>query len=429
MRIGPDAIAPAAYRAARAGDRSRRAGRARLALFSPFPPAVSGISDYSARLVAELSKTYVIDRYHDGDLGPEGVRDASASTSDARMFPRIAAYRDYRAILYQMGNSRFHRFLYPTLLRHPGLTTLHDFCLAGFHLDYGRRTGGLREHFAEELGHDSPEAAAEMLAALDAHPDDLDRVVASCAGRGAYLNRRVFERSRRVVVHSPWCVDRLRERAPELADKAVVIPLGATARPVPIDEKGRIRGRFAIPESAVVLSAFGFLHPAKMNAEALEAFGAVARVEPSALLLFVGEETDGGRLRRRAGEMGLADRVRFLGRRPADEFADLAAITDVGLNLRRPPTNGETSAALLDLLRHGVAAIVTDVDTFTDLPDPLVRKVGLGRDDLARAMIDLATDAPAREAMGRAAIEHVLTRHDWPRVAALYAELIEREIP
>ena len=47
----------------------------------------------------------------------------------------------------------------------------------------------------------------------------------------------------------------------------------------------------------------------------------------------------------------------------------------MGVNLRRPPTNGETSAALLDLLATGVATIVTDVATFADYPDTVVRKV------------------------------------------------------
>ena len=48
------------------------------------------------------------------------------------------------------------------------------------------------------------------------------------------------------------------------------------------------------------------------------------------------------------------DRVRFLGRQPASAFTDLMLVTDIGVNLRKPPTNGETSGALLNLLAAGV---------------------------------------------------------------------------
>ena len=56
---------------------------------------------------------------------------------DYGLFDRFAAAKDYHAIVYQMGNSRYHNFMYPIMLRHPGVVTLHDFCLAGFHLHYG----------------------------------------------------------------------------------------------------------------------------------------------------------------------------------------------------------------------------------------------------------------------------------------------------
>ena len=50
---------------------------------------------------------------------------------DYRLFDRIAAAKDYHAVVYQMGNSWYHSYMYPLMLRHPGLVTLHDFCLAG----------------------------------------------------------------------------------------------------------------------------------------------------------------------------------------------------------------------------------------------------------------------------------------------------------
>ena len=129
-------------------------------------------------------------------------------------------------------------------------------------------------------------------------------------------------------------------------------------------------------------------------------------------------------------ELGLQHRVRFLGHYPED-LADLAAIADIGVCLRRPPTNGETSAALMDLLRLGVPTIVSDVGSFSYYPDSVVRKHRWDLDGLAgltRALRELAEDRPRREALGRAAWHYVRQNHGWPAAADSYEEIIERTV-
>src|SRR5262249_51443703 len=112
------------------GSRPRPRPRPRIAFFSPFPPRKSGISDYSALLLQELKQTYAVDLYHDSGYVPEpALADGTLMCCDARLFPRQAAVRDYHAVVYQMGNSRYHRFLYEIMMRYPGVVTLHDFCL------------------------------------------------------------------------------------------------------------------------------------------------------------------------------------------------------------------------------------------------------------------------------------------------------------
>jgi glycosyltransferase involved in cell wall biosynthesis len=415
----------------RSASRPRAETRPRLAVFSPFPPRKSGISDYAVALVEALKPDYAIDLFHESGYLPEpALAGEDVVCCDARLFARRAAARDYHAVIYQMGNSRYHRFLYPTMLRHPGIVTLHDFCLAGFHLEYGYRQGCEREHFRAELLRSYPDQAAaiaQVLAGSSWNWEDLGR---ECARRGWSLNRNILERAERVVVHSPWCLEQVRRGSPEEAAKLEVIPLGSRARRLPTAaERAAIRSRFDLPCDALVVASFGFINRDKLSLEALDAFAPVARSDPSALFVFAGQEADGGAARQRAWALGLADRVRFLGRQPAADYADLIAASDLGINLRRPPTNGETSAALLDLLAAGVASIVTDVATFADYPDAVVRKVrweARGPDELARALASLAGDRAARERLGRAAHDHVRTHHDWSRVAERYRAVIER---
>ncbi len=235
-------------------------------------------------------------------------------------------------------------------------------------------------------------------------------------------------RSGRVVVHSPWCVAQARADRPEFAERVVMIPMGAEPRRVSAEQRAAIRARFQIPADAVMVACFGFIHPNKMCPEAITAFQGVAQADGSALFVLVGEEHDRGEARRRAEELGLLDRVRFLGRQSRADFADLAAVADLGVNLRRPPTNGETSAALLNLLASGIPTIVTDVGTFSDFPGDVVRKVrweSEGLDGLRRALLELATDPRAREERALATWEYVRAHHEWPHVAKLYVDVIE----
>src|SRR5262249_29001120 len=132
---------------------SRGHGRKPLvAFFSPLPPRKSGISDYSAFLLEELRDTYRVDLFHDTGYVPEpALTSPECGCCDYRLFDRVAAAKGYHAVVYQMGNSRYHSYMYPTMLRHPGVVTLHDFCLAGFHLHYGHARGLGMSFIRDEL--------------------------------------------------------------------------------------------------------------------------------------------------------------------------------------------------------------------------------------------------------------------------------------
>jgi glycosyltransferase involved in cell wall biosynthesis len=404
--------------------------RPRIAFFSPLPPRKSGISDYSMFLLDELKKSYTIDLFHDVGYRPDvALASDEFECIDARVFGLYAGTKDYHAIVYQMGNSRYHNYLYETMLRHPGVATLHDFCLAGFHLHYGHTRGMEREYIRNELLSWYPEHEEEIRSLLRSVEWDWEVVARECAKRGWYLNRRLFDTPNIVVVHSPWCLAQVAATRPEHAERTMVIPHGIWPRRPTDAEKAAIRARFDLPQDALIVASFGFIHPDKMNPEALDAFQAVARSNEKAVFLFVGEDADAGIARRQAESLGLLDRVRFLGRQPWGSFTDLIAVTDLGINLRLPPTNGETSGALLNMLAAGVPTIVTDVATFSDYPAEVVRKVRWetqGIAGLRQALFELASNAAERKRLGEAAWKHCVEHHEWPRVAAQYVEAIER---
>ena len=408
-----------------------RKPRPRLAVFSPWPPKGSGVGDYALRLVADLKSHYALDLYHDAGYAPDLGAEAGDSRSfDHRLFGRNARSLDYRGVLYQMGNSYYHNFIYESLQRVPGVVTMHDFNLSGLHFWRAHRPGVEPfGYFAEQVEADEPELAAAIVPELRRWADEPGGLDAAFIRRDVALCRRVIRAAAGVVVHSAWGRERVASMGLGRDDRTSIIPHGADPAPITAERRREVRARYGLPADALILASFGIMHPQKMNVEAVEAFAPLAAREPDALLVFVGQALEAREVRERVEGLGLRDRVRFLGRRSAEEFDELLAVPDIGIGLRRPPTNGETSGALLHLLRHGIPTIVTAVGTFSDYPDDVVCKVrwdGQGPSSLAAAVSRLATDAGARAKLGRAAINHVEGGHSWASVAALYAEAIER---
>lgn len=104
----------------------------KVAYFSPVSPQKTGIADYSEKeLLPYLSRYADIDVFIDEKTKPE-------NPDLIRNF-RIHKYTEYEKMkdkfdiaIYHMGNNEFHEYIYKSLLKHPGITVLHDVYLHGF---------------------------------------------------------------------------------------------------------------------------------------------------------------------------------------------------------------------------------------------------------------------------------------------------------
>ena len=162
---------------------ARRSPRPRIAVMSPMPPLRSGISNYTARLIEHLGEHYAIDVYRDSSyVAFLELQDNDFGCYDHRLFERLAPARNYRAVLYQMGNSSHHRYIYDRLDRCPGLVTLHDFSLAGFQNWYAMQPDAAPDYFRRTF-----EEFVQLL------PDDArprwEEVTADPRGRVLVLHR------------------------------------------------------------------------------------------------------------------------------------------------------------------------------------------------------------------------------------------------
>lgn len=366
----------------------------RLALFSPLPPARSGIADYTAALLEPLRRRAEVEVFADSAAG-------------------FAAGR-YDALIYQVGNNIHHALAYRTALAHPGVVVLHEANLHHLVAEMTIRSGDW-DAYLEAVAHEGGEPALEharRVRALEAGPDY----------DGLPMLRRILERARAVVVHSRFVEEKVREAG--FAGPVARIPHGAWL--VEGDRAG-YRQRLGLDESVPLIGILGFLKPYKRIPEALRAFRRLLRVEPRARLILAGGEHPELPLGELIEALELEPAVRRLGFTPEEDFTGLLAACDIVLNLRYP-TVGETSGTLQRALGMGKAVIVSDVGAFRELPDDVCLKVGIDahEEDLLFEFLNLLVARPeVRRELGRRARRWAERECSWERVADLYVSFLE----
>jgi hypothetical protein len=179
----------------------------RLAWFSPWSPQHSGVAGRSTDLVPRLAaRGYGVDVFVD--------------EQDRDIAPHVARGDPHPP---QIGNSRLHEFIWPYLVRWPGLVVLHD---ARLHHARGRallrleRFDDYRAEFAWNHPGVSPDAAELGVKGFD----------------GPYyyqwpMVRSVVESARLVASHSRGAVDVLRDAFPHCPVEYVALGAGSLRCP------------------------------------------------------------------------------------------------------------------------------------------------------------------------------------------------------
>jgi glycosyltransferase involved in cell wall biosynthesis len=377
----------------------------RIAFFSPMPPARSGIADYSAALLSELSR-----------LAEVTVFDHAPAQFDASSFD---------VALYQIGNNGDHEFVYEAALENPGVVVMHEANLHHLIAELTIRKGNW-ERYVRECEHDGGVGAvafAERVRALEVGPDY----------DGLPMLRRIVERARGVIAHSEFVLKEV--RASGFGGAAAVIPHGAWVD-LPPDPAGyeesrnSIRYRLGIEGSTPLIGAFGYLKPYKRIAETLRALRRLVRIDPRVRMVLGGEPHPDFPVMQLVRALGLEQNVRLLGYTPVEQFAGYIAACDVVVNLRYP-TVGESSGSLLRAMSAGRPSLVSDIGAFAELPDGVCLKVPVDQteEQLIFEYLNLLVARPevARK-IGEAAKDWVEKECSWRIVARKYVEFLENVV-
>ncbi|HEU0246033.1 MAG TPA: glycosyltransferase family 4 protein [Gaiellaceae bacterium] len=364
-----------------------------MAYFSPMPPERSGIADYSALLLPALRERLDVTVVKRG---------------------RTRAPRGTDVSLYHVGNNPdAHGWIVDALRKESGVVALHDFVLhhlvAG--MTVGRRDGhGYLDAMEHEYG---------VVGRLLAHGVLDKRISPLWESRPADfpLAWFVLEHASGVIVHSRTVADFV--RAAGFPGRLWVVP--HPAWPVPTITPVRLA-------EGPVIGCFGVVNASKRIPELLTATAKVREEHSDVTLLLVGPTSPGFDLERRLQRLGLG-----AGGLVREGWADESRLwalmkgVDIAVNLRHP-TMGETSGSVIRAISLGKPLVVSDVGSFSELPDEVALKIPVGDDEVAvltAALELLVTRGDVREAMSTAGVELARREHDLSRVAELYAAALE----
>lgn len=214
-----------------------------------------------------------------------------------------------------------------------------------------------------------------------------------------------------------------------------VVPLGfdlrrfASIDPLDRDTKIKARVELGIPPDQPVVTTVGRLVAIKHQHLFVTLGQRLAKTYPGITCLVAGDGMLREQLERQARNLGVADRVRFLGWR--SDLQRVYAATDVFV---LTSANEGTPVALIEALASGVAAVSTNVGGVGDvIPGPECGiLVPFGDvDQLTDAVGALLSEVERRGALGLAGRASVLARFGRDRleleIESLYRELVGRE--
>jgi len=340
-----------------------------LHFFSPYPPVLSGVSDYSLTLTKFLAR--------DVDIVSvvKTPQEKDFLTSNGLKATLIKEHTNELGLnVYQVGNSDAHDYLFNAALKTPGILVLHDLHLHGL-IKAATLARNDADQYQSVMTSDGP---SEQLVAERTLMGDFRPLYSAFVG--GY--RRLVQSSLSVIVHSDWAANCIKRE--NLGTPIHVIPHFCEGMIEGAARSSRIRNTrqaLSISERAFVLSHFGFVTEVKQIDFMIE-MSLVLQDRLDLHLLIAG----GGSQELLATEGAALSAIRnktIIGHVPDRLLNDLVLASDL-ISILRYPSNGETSGIGARCLSMGRPMLCFDYYAYADLPRDVALHIPLDTFD-ARA--------------------------------------------
>lgn len=397
--------------------------KGKIAMFTPLPPILSGISDYSYDIILELSRYTDIDIFIDSGYEVDCTLPDNVKCYEHTLFSKYAP--NYDEIIYQVGNSLFHVYMWAYIKKYPGVVVLHDgnlhssvYAAINRQSDYGTYENILIEDYPEKntVNYINQLLSQQIEPAISSH----------------WVNGFIVNHAKKIIVHNNYLMKKLLSK--RLALDVECIRLYAKFR-IPDDFKAD-RYERGYTNDDIIVGIFGLVSYPKKVKQCLEAFKIVSEEEPHLRMIIVGSGSDSEQYIRECEiyirENGLQERVRFTGYVDENLMEIYINISDICLNLRYM-YKGESSATLAHILAQGKCAVVNNIGDFAELPDDACYKLPYYEEpqgeheinEIAEALRDLL-NPELRSRIGRNAKLYIKEEREIKKISAQYYECICR---
>ncbi len=330
----------------------------KIAMFTPLPPIQSGIADYSADILLQLEAEFEIDVYIDR-YKADFKESKRIHVYPAKLFDekRYA----YDRIVYQVGNSLYHAYMFPYIKKYPGIVVLHDYNLKNV----------LEAMYLYELN--QPKTFVQYLredyskAAVQSYMQHLN----TSYTEKFEINGFVTNYAEKIIVHSLYAKKKLLLK--NIERNVCVIPHYAVIeqKQNALTEQKQQEDRNKKTDQ-FVFAAFGHIHESKRIIPALHAFGRICREQPDRNLRFqfVGKMAKELRdtFEETLREEDVKEQVCVTGYVPLERFLEHLDQADVCVNLRYP-YHGESSGSFMRELAKGKCVVVNRIGSFGEVPE------------------------------------------------------------
>ncbi|MEY8354091.1 glycosyltransferase [Lachnospiraceae bacterium 54-53] len=338
----------------------------KIAFFTPLPPLKTGIADYSADIINELKQHCVIDVFVE-DIKKVKTNLGTGITVYAHTeFPKRA--KTYDEILYQLGNSVFHTYMWDYVRNYKGICVIHDVNMYG-----------VLEYVALYMG--SPDfKLLEQALLYDYSLKETHKIIDEIKSGNFHktnnieLNGFITDYAKKIIVHSDYAKERLLTR--DISKNIQVIRHYAANTQIDEIDYSRLREKYGFNTKDIIFGCFGIVHHTKRIEQIEEAFVKLSRQYKNIKLVIIGPLYDDwkDRIHEIIEKNDLQNVLKCTDYVDLETMTEYMQIIDIAVNLRHP-YNGETSGTLMRLLGLGKCIIVNNIGSFGEIPDNACIKI------------------------------------------------------
>lgn len=345
-----------------------------IAYFSPIPPNKSGIANYSSILLPFLSKYWDIDIFIDGYTTTEPYLQSNFDIYYYKRFEALNNSKNYDEIIYHVGNSDNHSYMFDMIKKYPGIVVLHDVFISGIIQWMTARVGKLDE-FIEEVIYSHGNHGKELVNMAKKNIIPWDSIVWDLP-----MSRRVINQAKKVIVHSNWDREIISKHYPDLIDKVSIIPHFSK---ITINDKKIDKTVLGFSQDDFLICTFGFVVSTKKIDSIIENLANFLKNNSNCKFVIVGDFNGvyAESVRQVINRLGLSDKVKLTGFIDEFQYQQYLGICDVCIQLRKN-FRGGGSGTVNHALGAGLPIIVTDDGSFSEFPDDIIIKIKQGEEKI-----------------------------------------------